>query len=104
MARKSLLAWVKTLVLAGALAMGTSAASARYQFCVEHGVLVAHLSENFQEKQFAFGLIGQTAIMEVFVGESGTWTIVVTNVAGTSCIIAAGNNWESVVAQSGHDT
>ncbi|CAN7178285.1 hypothetical protein [Mesorhizobium sp. LjNodule214] len=103
MARKSLSAWVKTLVLAGALAMGTSAASAQYQFCVEHGVLVAHLSENFQERQFALGLIGQTAIMEVFVGESGTWTIVVTDVAGTSCIIAAGNNWENVVAQSGHD-
>jgi hypothetical protein len=103
MARKSLSAWAKTLVLAGALAMGTSAASTQYQFCVEHGVLVAHLSENFQEKQFAFGLIGQTAMMEVFVAESGTWTIVVTDVTGTSCIIAAGNNWENVVAQSGHD-
>lgn len=101
MARKSLSAWVKALILAGALALGTSAAGAQYQYCVEHGVLVAHLSENFQEKQFAFGLIGQTAIMEVFVGESGTWTIIVTDVAGTSCIIAAGNNWESVTAPAG---
>jgi hypothetical protein len=31
MARKSLLGWVKTLVLAGALAVGTDAASAQYQ-------------------------------------------------------------------------
>lgn len=65
MARKSLLGWVKTLVLAGALAAGTNAASAQYQYCVEHGDLVAHLTENFQERQFAFGLIGQVAIMEV---------------------------------------
>jgi hypothetical protein len=75
MARKSFLGWVRTLVLAGALAMGTNSAGAQYQYCVEHSALVAHLSENFQERQFAFGLIGQVAIMEVFVGQSGTWTI-----------------------------
>jgi hypothetical protein len=102
MARKSLLGWVKTLVLAGALAAGTNAASAQFQSCVKHGDLVAHLTEKYQERQYAFGLIGQVAIMEVFVGESGTWTIVVTDVAGNSCIIAAGDNWESVVVQSGH--
>ncbi len=103
MARKSVLGWVKALVLAGALAAGTNAASAQYQFCDEHGDLVAHLSEKYQERQFAFGLIGRVAIMEVFVAETGSWTIVVTDVADRSCIIAAGDNWESVVAPVGHD-
>jgi len=41
--------------------------------------------------------------MEVFVGQSGTWTIFVTDVHGTSCIIAAGKSWESVAAPAGHD-
>lgn len=103
MARKSLSGWVKTLALAGALAVGTNAASAQYQFCVEHGDLVAHLSEQFQERQFAFGLIGQVAVMEVFVAETGTWTIVVTDLAGRSCIVAAGDNWENAVIPTGHD-
>lgn len=104
MARKSLLGWVKTLALAGALAVGTNAASAQYQFCVEHGDLVAHLSEKFQERQYAFGLIGQVAVMEVFVAETGTWTIVVTDLAGRSCIVAAGDTWENTVIPAGHDT
>ncbi|CCV04747.1 conserved exported hypothetical protein [Mesorhizobium metallidurans STM 2683] len=103
MARKSLLGWVKALILAGALAAGTNAAGAQNQFCVEHGQLVAQLSEKYQERQFAFGLIGQVAIMEVFVAETGSWTIAVTDVAGRSCIIAAGDNWESLVAPVGHD-
>ena len=72
-------------------------------YCDEHGDLVAHLSEKLQERQFAFGLIGRVAIMEVFVAETGSWTIVVTDVADRSCIIAAGDNWESVVAPVGHD-
>ncbi|AZN96759.1 hypothetical protein EJ066_05330 [Mesorhizobium sp. M9A.F.Ca.ET.002.03.1.2] len=103
MARKSLLGWVKILALAGALALVTNAASAQYQYCVEHGDLVAHLSEKFQEKQFAFGLIGHMAIMEVFVAETGTWTIIVTDVAGRSCIVAAGEHWENVVIPADHD-
>ncbi|RWM92277.1 MAG: hypothetical protein EOR84_19870 [Mesorhizobium sp.] len=97
MARKSLLVGLKTLFLAGALAVGTNAASAQYLHCVEHGDLVAHLSEQFQERQFAFGLIGDMAIMEVYVADSGSWTIIVTDVAGRSCIVAAGEHWENVV-------
>lgn len=88
---------------AGALAAGTNAASAQYQYCVEHGGLVAHLTENFQERQFAFGLIGQVAIMEVFVAETGSWTIIVTDVAGRSCIVAAGEHWENVVIPADQD-
>ncbi|RWN58994.1 hypothetical protein [Mesorhizobium sp.] len=101
MARKSLLVGLKTLILAGALAVGTNAASAQY--CVEHRDLVAHLSEQFQERQFAFGLIGQMAIMEVYVADSGSWTIIVTDVAGRSCIVAAGEHWENVVIPTDQD-
>ncbi|TIL69209.1 hypothetical protein [Mesorhizobium sp.] len=104
MARKSLLVGLKTLILAGALAVGTNAASAQYQYCVEHRDLVAHLSEQFQERQFAFGLIGQMAIMEVYVADSGSWTIIVTDVAGRSCIVAAGDHWENVAIPTDQDT
>ncbi|TIR30574.1 MAG: hypothetical protein E5X64_15800 [Mesorhizobium sp.] len=103
MARKSLLVGLKTLILAGALAVDTNAASAQYRHCVEHGDLVAHLSEQFQERQFAFGLIGQMAIMEVYVADSGSWTIIVTDVAGRSCIVAAGEHWENVVIPTDQD-
>ena len=103
MARKSLLVGLKTLILAGALAVGTNAASAQYQYCVEHRDLVAHLSEQFQERQFAFGLIGQMAIMEVYVADSGSWTIIVTDLAGRSCIVAAGEHWENVMIPADQD-
>lgn len=103
MARKSLLVGLKTLILAGALAVSTNAASAQYQYCVEHGDLVAHLSEQFQERQFALGLIGHMAIMEVYVADSGSWTIIVTDVAGRSCIVAAGEHWENVVIPTDQD-
>ena len=104
MARKSLRKWVKTLAVAVFVTAGASAAGAQYRHCSEHGELVAHLSEKYQEKQFAFGTIGQIAVMEIFVGDKGSWTVVVTDVAGTSCIVAAGENWENSAILSGENS
>jgi hypothetical protein len=36
-------------------------------------------------------------IMEIFVADSGTWTIFATDVAGMSCVVAAGDNWQSTI-------
>jgi hypothetical protein len=41
---------------------------------------------------------GQAAIFEVFVSASGTWTILMTDVKGQSCILAAGEGWEDTLA------
>lgn len=102
MARKSLLRWMEALVVAAAM-MVASPADAQYQHCVDHSELVAQLAENFQEKQIAFGLVGHVAIMEVYVGATGSWTIIMTDTHGISCIIAAGDNWESTATLSGQD-
>ena len=95
---------MKALAVAAFVAAGANVADAQYRHCSEHGDLVAHLSEKFQEKQFAFGTIGQIAVMEVFVGDKGSWTVIVTDVAGRSCIVAAGDNWENSVILSGENS
>ncbi|RUM96097.1 hypothetical protein EET67_19785 [Pseudaminobacter arsenicus] len=97
MARKSLIVWMKGVLVAVFAAVSLNVADAQTGPCVDHSVLVARLVEKYQERQFAFGLIGNVAVMEIFVAESGTWTIIVTDVTGRSCIVAAGNNWESTM-------
>jgi hypothetical protein len=93
---------MKALVAAVAMTVA-SPATAQYEHCVDHGELVATLTEKFQEKQIAFGLIGRMAIMEVYVGAAGSWTVIVTDTHGRSCIVAAGDNWESTATLSGED-
>lgn len=97
MARKSLIGWMKGLLIALVMAMSSHVATAQSEPCLDHSALVARLVEKYQERQIAFGLIGNMAVMEVFVAESGTWTIIITDVTGRSCIVAAGNNWESTM-------
>ena len=100
MARKSLVKWVKAVGVAAIVAASVNVASAQYPQCVEHDEIVAHLSKKYQESQFASGTIGQIAVMEVFVGKSGSWTVVITGLDGMSCIVAAGENWENSVILS----
>jgi hypothetical protein len=97
MAHKSLEQWMKALAFAAMLAVSANGAHAQYNQCADHSELVAHLAAKYQESQFAVGTIGQAAVMEVFVGKTGTWTVVVTDLSGRSCIVAAGENWESAL-------
>lgn len=103
MARKSLIGWTKALLAAAIVVGGTISANAQYAYCSPHGEMIAKLGEKFQEKRFALGTIGEMAVMELFVGDKGTWTVLVTDVSGKSCILAAGDNWESTVILSGTD-
>jgi hypothetical protein len=43
-------------------------------------------------------VVGQAAIVEIYVSASGTWTMLVTDVQGRSCIIATGEGWENTLA------
>jgi hypothetical protein len=69
-------------------------AQAQNMACAPRNELVGQLGQQFSENQKAVGTLGDKAIMEVFVSQSGTWTILATDTAGTSCIIAAGKSWD----------
>jgi hypothetical protein len=75
-------------------------AQAQY-FCQKHDKMVALLAEDFRERRLGYGLAGSTMIVEVFVSAGGTWTMLMTDVRGFSCIIAAGDGWEVEVAELG---
>lgn len=62
--------------------------------CAPRDQLVGELGKQFRESQKAIGTLGDKAIMEIFVSDAGTWTILATDTTGTSCIIAAGKSWD----------
>ncbi len=77
---------------AGAVAL-PSPAEARV--CGPRDKIVDRLTGKFQEKQTAFGLSGNGMLTELYLSEGGTWTIVFTDTGGTSCLMAAGEDWET---------
>lgn len=98
MARVFSFRWIK-LAMTGATMALVSAFPARAQIvCGSHSDLVAGLAQAFQEKQVGYGVAGQTAVIEIYVSASGTWTMLVTDVRDRSCILAAGDGWENTMA------
>lgn len=91
--------------LACAFAMCTFTLSAMasaqtQQQCGPRDEVVKVLNAKYQENQRALGLINEKAMMEVYISPAGTWTMVVTNEAGLSCVLAAGEAWDEMPAKA----
>ncbi len=64
--------------------------------CGDRDDVVAILETKYQEKVSAIGLAGNSGVVELYTSENGSWTILLTQTSGVSCMIAAGENWERV--------
>jgi hypothetical protein len=71
--------------------------------CGDRERLVQELESQFNESVTAVGQVDSNAIVEVFVSDSGSWTIIATGTDGMSCILSAGEGWESTVMVRGLD-
>ena len=74
--------------------MATQAAS--QPRCQPREMLVALLADKYQENQRAYGIAASGQMMELFTGESGSWSIVVSNPNGISCLVADGHDFISI--------
>jgi hypothetical protein len=77
------------------VAMGTFA-HAQERPCAPHDDIVEMLVGKYQEGKRAMGLINQKAMMEAYVSDKGTWTFLITDTRGMTCVLAAGDSWEYV--------
>ena len=64
--------------------------------CANRSQVIDFLAKQYSEKAAAVGLINQQAVMELYASDNGTWTLVVTDVSGRSCVILAGKSWEQI--------
>jgi hypothetical protein len=62
--------------------------------CGAHDEIVNELAQRFKEVPEANGVTPDGMLLEVFVSEARSWTILVTSPKGISCLAASGENWE----------
>lgn len=78
-------------LIAAILAPSISQAQAN---CAQRDVVVQRLSADYGEGFQGGGLQSGTRIFEVWHSDDdGTWTILMTRAAGTTCVMASGTNW-----------
>ena len=74
----------------------TGPASAQ-QVCLTRDDAAKALSNRFEEVVVGRGLANSgRAMFELFLSEKGSWTVVVSDPSGRSCIVASGENWQQL--------
>jgi hypothetical protein len=64
--------------------------------CGDRTAIIERLSDKYGEQRKATGLNNSANLVEVFSSETtGSWTILMTNPDGKTCLIAAGEHWDA---------
>jgi hypothetical protein len=94
---------IKQRMMIGALGFGILALAASTGFaqgapnCAPRTAVVERLAEKYGEARQSIGLGANNSVVEVFSSdETGTWTITVTVANGTTCLVASGQNFETL--------
>ncbi len=90
-------------ILAAALwAVTFSSPASAQQICFVRDDGIKQLGGRHGEQVTARGLAENgRAMMELLQSEGGSWTFVVTDVQGRSCVIASGEAWSEIKPQRG---
>ena len=86
--------WLSAAVLAAFLFAYPAVAG--HAQCNDHEVVVEQLAAKYGERVTAMGLNSAGAVIEVFVSKAGSWTITVTMPDGPTCLVSAGEGWETL--------
>lgn len=85
---------IGAILIGAALGVPTTAIGAPAS-CGPRAELVEELAKRFSEAPVAVGLANSGTLVEVLTnGDGSTWTIIVSQPNGTSCLVAAGESWQ----------
>ena len=83
-------------LMAAFICAATGSAFAVEVQCAKQMLMQQLLIEKYKETPVGAGTVNQDRYMQIFVSAKGTWTILMTQTDGQSCIIASGENWDSL--------
>jgi len=79
------------------MVLDSPSATAQTQLCDQRAKVIGHLAQKYQEAPVAIGVTTSGGMVEVLTsGDGGTWTIILSNPNGTSCLVAAGEGWRNL--------
>lgn len=69
--------------------------------CAARAMVIDTLARKYGETRRSIGLAGNNTVMELYASaETGSWTIAVTRPDGLTCLMASGQGFETMVAET----
>jgi len=89
--------FVASFLVVVILTAGCPPAAAQQPLCTERSEVVNQLASQYTEAPVAMGIANNGGVVEILVAPGGaSWTIILTMPNGVTCMIAAGENWETL--------
>lgn len=63
--------------------------------CGDRDAIIHKLDNAYSEEPVSIGIVENGSLIEIFVSENGTFTVLITYPKGLTCLVATGNSWES---------
>lgn len=96
MTMRTVLRGVMALLAAVVVLLSASGAHAQ-QLCALRDAAITQLEAKFNERVVGRGLAKRgKEMVELLVSESGSWTVVISDTQGRTCIVASGDSWMPV--------
>ena len=64
--------------------------------CSQRTTFIQQLSGKYSESPVSMGLSSNGSVIEVLASATGSWTIIITNPNGLSCVVAHGEAWQDM--------
>ncbi len=92
---------ISSLIAASILFLSATSANAQ-QVCASRDRAVVQLEKQFEENVSGRGLtLNGKKMFELFISEKGSWTMLISDPQGRSCIVASGEYWQGITALIG---
>ena len=63
--------------------------------CAARADIIKALGAKFHESEAGRGLINRDVVLEIFVSDQGSWTVLASDTKGQSCVLSVGEGWDS---------
>ena len=91
-------------VIAFLIAALASMPATAQTLCGKSGEMLGKLNGIYTETPSGMGLSSNGGVVEILTSPKGyTWTIIITLPNGTSCLVAAGENWEKMPQKAAYN-
>lgn len=85
---------MRLTIAALALAAATPAL-AQDPFCGKRDPIIAKLESKYQETVREIGITNNGDLIQVAISPAGSWTVLLTNKDGWTCVVSTGDDWQS---------
>ncbi|MDX8462160.1 hypothetical protein [Mesorhizobium humile] len=84
-----------TMLAAAAVITGGIAPANAAAQCAARADIIKALGAKFHESEAGRGLINPNVVLEIFVSDQGSWTVLASDTKGQSCVLSVGEGWDS---------